>query len=256
MAAEVKILIEGYTNADSGTKTGEERTCPTITLVRDGELIIVVDPGVLKDQQILVDALKNEGLGINDVNTVCTTHSHIDHYRNIGMFPNAQVLDYFGLWNKDTVEDWQEEFSDNIQVLKTPGHDYTGISLIVRTDEGVIAICGDVFWKENYPEYPEDDPYASDHQELKESRRLVLGMADLIVPGHGPMYKTLRNFPLNAGKDAKKATSKESKNDLKLCSKCNQPMTNHDKCNCRPWLCYKCCECGIDCDNCSCSHKI
>lgn len=88
MSAQVKVLIEGYTNADSKAESGgEEKTCPTVSLVRDGDLIMVVDPGILESQQILVDALQKQGLGVDDVNMVCITHSHIDHYRNIGMFP-------------------------------------------------------------------------------------------------------------------------------------------------------------------------
>ena len=52
--AEVKILVEGYTNADSAAESGEEKSCPTITLVKDKDVVMVVDPGVLEDQNILV----------------------------------------------------------------------------------------------------------------------------------------------------------------------------------------------------------
>jgi glyoxylase-like metal-dependent hydrolase (beta-lactamase superfamily II) len=187
MQAEVKILVEGYTNADSKIKgTEEEKTRPTVSLVKDGNIVMVVDPGVLESQQVLIDALQKEGLGVKDVNIVCITHSHIDHYRNIGMFPEAKTLEFFGLWSKNTTEDWQEQFSKNIKVLKTPGHDYTSITLFVTTKDGVIAVCGDVFWKENYPK---KDVYASDLRKLEKSRELVLEMADWVVPGHGRMYK-------------------------------------------------------------------
>lgn len=103
--AEVKILIQGYTTADSAVSGGEEKTCATTTLVKDEDVIMVVDPGVLEDQKMLVDKLKEEGLSINDVNVVCITHSHIDHYRNIGMFPEAKTLEYWGLWDKNTCQD-------------------------------------------------------------------------------------------------------------------------------------------------------
>jgi len=189
MAAEVKVLIEGYTNNDSVGETVEEKTQPTITLVRDGDLIMVVDPGILESQQMLIDALKKEKLEVDDVNMVCITHSHFDHYRNIGMFPNAKTLEYFGLWNKNTVQDRPEKLTENIKILYTPGHDYTGISLLVTTRDGVVAICGDVFWKENHPQNPEDDAYASDTEKLKESRQMILKMADWIIPGHARMYK-------------------------------------------------------------------
>lgn len=183
--AKVKILVEGYTTADTA-ESGEEKTCPTITLVKDKDIVMVVDPGVLEDQKILIDRLKEEGLSIDDVNIVCITHSHIDHYRNIGMFPHAKTLEYWGLWDKNMVEDWKEQFTNDIRILKTPGHNYDSLTLFVRTDEGIIAICGDIFWKQNFPE---DDPYASDKEQLKESRKKVLEMADYIIPGHGKMFR-------------------------------------------------------------------
>lgn len=61
--------------------------------------------------------------------------------------------------------------------------------MFVKTDKGIVAICGDVFWKENFPE---DDPYASDKEKLKESRKKVLEIADWVIPGHGKIFKVKR----------------------------------------------------------------
>lgn len=183
--AEVKILIEGYTSAESD----DESTCPTMTLVRDENIVMITDPGTMKDQKLLIDALKKERLSVGDINVECITHSHMDHYRNIGMFPKAKALDYWGLWDGDKVEDWREDFSENIQIIKTPGHNYDGITLLVKTEKGIIAICGDIFWKENYPE---DDSYASDKEKLQESRKKLLELADYIVPGHGKMFRVTK----------------------------------------------------------------
>ena len=180
--AEVKVLIEGYTSADSP----EESSCSTVTLIKDGSLVMVVDPGTLRDQKNLVDKLREEGLGVDDVNVVCITHSHMDHYRNIGMFSKAKALDYWGLWDRDTVDDWRSQFSKNVEIIKTPGHNYDGITLLASTEKGKVATCGDVYWKENYPEI---DPYASDMKKLKESRKKLLELADYIIPGHGKMFK-------------------------------------------------------------------
>ena len=182
---KVKILIEGYTAADT-VEAGEEKTCPTISLIKDKDIVMIVDPGVLEDQKMLIDILGKEGLTINDIDIVCITHSHIDHYRNIGMFPRAKTLEYWGLWDKNTVKDWKEQFTENIQIVKTPGHNYDSITLSIKTDKGIIAVCGDVFWKENFPE---DDAYASDKEKLQESRKKILEMADWIIPGHGKMFK-------------------------------------------------------------------
>lgn len=254
MSAEVKILIEGCTNADSVAETGEEKIRPTITLVKDDDIVMVVDPGILEDQQILIDALAKEHLSINDVNVVCITHSHIDHYRNIGMFPKAKTLEFYGLWDKDTVKDWREQFSSNIQILRTPGHDRTGITIFVTTDSGAVAICGDVFWKENYPEDPHDDKYASDIKQLEESRTSILKMADWIIPGHAGMYKNERAEEASLAELRKMTKDKEVK--FSNCRKCKRPIIRQqDACICQSWLCYRCCECDMECDLCGCHNK-
>ncbi len=181
---EVKILVEGFTSADQPDM--EERTCPTITLVRDKDLVIVCDPGTLKSQQILIDALKEENITVNDVNYIFLTHSHIDHFRNIGMFPVAKVIEFYGVWYEDLVDDREGKLSENIEIIETPGHSYTGLTMVVMTDKGKIAICGDVFWKKNKPEV---DKYADDLDKLKVSRQNLLEIADYIIPGHAGMYK-------------------------------------------------------------------
>lgn len=180
--AEVKVLIKGYTSSDAG----EEITCPTMTLVKDDNLNIICDPGVLEGQNILVEKLKEEGLTIDDIDIVFLTHSHIDHFRNIGMFPKAKTLEYYGLWDKNTVTDWKEDFTRDIKIIKTPGHSKESLTLLVNTEKGKVAICGDVFWKENYPDV---DQYATDQELLKQSRIKVLEIADYIIPGHGDIYK-------------------------------------------------------------------
>jgi glyoxylase-like metal-dependent hydrolase (beta-lactamase superfamily II) len=254
MSAEVKILVEGVSNADSVAENGEEHTQPTITLVRDENFVMVVDPGILDDQQILVEALAKQNLTVQDVNVVCVTHSHLDHYRNIGMFPNAKSIDYYGVWDKTTIVTWTENLTENIKILHTPGHDYTSVTLFVTTKDGVVAICGDVFWKQNYPQDPKDDVFASNPDRLKESREMVLRMADWVIPGHGPIYKNNKAGEIENEKVNEEEKLKERKNIL-VCKKCGIKMEQKDKCRCRPYLCFKCCQCGLDCDLCSCSHR-
>lgn len=247
--AKVKVLLQGYTTADKNLFDGVEETRATITLVQENDIVMVVDPGVLDDNQVLIDALAKENLTADDVTIVAITHSHIDHYKNVGIFPKAKVLEYFGVWDGGKVEDWQTHFSTDIQILKTPGHDATSITFFVTTPEGVVAICGDVFWKENFPQV---DPYAQDTKKLQNSRQLVLKMSSWIIPGHGPMYKT-GHAPLPNLQDAKKMDTAM----LGKCKKCRQPFKKlSDKCPCQSWLCYQCCECDIYCGVCHCKHKI
>ncbi len=95
--AEVKVLITGYTSADSKSSDGKERTCATISLIQDKDINIIVDPGLLKDKRDLIDVLSKENLSPEDIDYVALTHSHADHFANIGLFPNAKLLEFFGI---------------------------------------------------------------------------------------------------------------------------------------------------------------
>jgi glyoxylase-like metal-dependent hydrolase (beta-lactamase superfamily II) len=183
--AQVKVLVEGYTSGDTGG-----RSCSTVVLVRDGDLNLVADPGTLPCQEKLLSALAKEGLAPQDIGIVFITHSHMDHYRNIGMFPSARALDYWGWWQGDLWKKCGGRISKNLMMIKTPGHSYDGMTLLAETNEGIVAICGDVFWKERFPR---KDKYASDEKALAESRRLVLRSADVVIPGHGKMFSVKKS---------------------------------------------------------------
>jgi len=178
--ANVKILVRGYLPDDT-----EKGSCSTISLVQDKDLNIVVDPGTLKDPDLLVKSLADHDLKTDDINIIFLTHSHMDHYRNIGLFPKAKALDYWGYWEKDLMTDADEKITDDLSFIRTPGHSDDSITLLVKTDKGLIAICGDVFWKENFPE---KDKYATDPKKLEESRKKILETADFVIPGHGEMF--------------------------------------------------------------------
>lgn len=250
--AKVKVLVQGYTTADAKELIGHEKTCPTISLVIDKNMVMVVDPGSLDNQGILSQALAKEGYTVHDVNMVCITHSHAHHFANVGMFPKAKLLEYFGLWTGGVREDWQENFTDDIQILKTPGHDYSGITLFVKTPEGTVAICGDVFWKENSPEF---DMYASDQKALANSRQLVAQMSDWIIPGHAGMYKT-KKVSQPAIPEQRTVVGVPAPKVSGSCKKCHRIFRKiTDKCACQEWLCYHCCECEADCKVCNCKVR-
>ena len=187
--AKIKVLLEGFTNADRRNAGEDEITRCTTALVFDGDKIILSDPGVLENQQILTDALKKENLTPDDITDVFITHSHMDHYRNIGMFKDARAIDYWGIWHGGKCDELIEQFSKDIKIIKTPGHNYDGLTMIVNTKDGKVAIVGDLWWSERGPKF---DKFASDMAKLTESRKKVARAADYIIPGHGKMFQTIK----------------------------------------------------------------
>lgn len=187
--AKIKVLFPGFTNADCRKNNEEEITRCTTTLIYADNMIILSDPGVLSDQKIMVDVLKAEGLTINDISHVFITHSHLDHYRNIGMFPQAKTIEFWGLWDGGKCDPYPEKFSQDLRIIKTPGHSYDGLTMFAETEDGVVAIVGDLWWSE---EGPDNDPFAIDNEILKKSREKVLSLANHIVPGHADVFKILK----------------------------------------------------------------
>ena len=202
MVAKVKVLVKGYINLKNKNKgVGWS----TIVLIIDGNKKIIVDPGTTKNQKIILDSLKKEGLTVNDITHVFITHSHLDHYRNLGMFPEAVAVDFWGLWKKDSLyyRQWPKRYSNsewnftkNIQIVKTPGHDYTCLTFFVNGESklkgkkirGIIGICGDVLWKKNFPKL-ENEPFATNKALLQKSRKIVIQNSDYIIPGHDDIFK-------------------------------------------------------------------
>ena len=184
--ATVDVLIAGHVEA---TESGDSSVHPTVSLVRDGDLVIVVDPGILSDPGLLTDALAARGLTAHDVTHVFVTHHHLDHTRNVGMFPTARVVDvdsvYDGsLWLSHDGDG--HHLSDDIAVIETPGHAQECAALVVGTDDGTVVLTH-AWWFADMT--PVQDPLAWDQAALERSRERILGLADIVVPGHGPAFR-------------------------------------------------------------------
>ena len=79
--------------------------------------------------------------------------------------------------------------SDHAVLMLTPGHTAQDLTLLVQTDDGVVA-CTHAWWRGDRT--PEIDPLAEDQAALEVSRRRILGEADIVVPGHGEAFRTGR----------------------------------------------------------------
>jgi len=189
--ATVKILIQGYAKE---IKNGWLASSTT-TLITSNNKRIIIDPGT--NRKLLLKKLTDENLTPEQIDYVFMTHYHPDHNLLTGIFPNAIVMDDGMFYQNDKQWDHQGIIPNtSIKIIKTPGHDQFHGSLIVPTDNNVVAVAGDVFWwadneeqktdKESLLNHP--DPFEKDHNQLLESRKQLLKNADSIVPGHGKMF--------------------------------------------------------------------
>jgi glyoxylase-like metal-dependent hydrolase (beta-lactamase superfamily II) len=178
-SARIDVLLEGSL---------EPTVRSTCTLVRDGELVAVIDPGLAPSQAAILDPLSALGVAAEDVTAVILSHHHPDHTINAALFPAAAVHDHWAVYRGD---DWESrecegaEVSASVRLIRTPGHSAEDLSTLIGTPDG-IAVATHLWWT---ADGPADDPYAPDRELLRRSRERVLGLADLIIPGHGAPFR-------------------------------------------------------------------
>lgn len=166
----------------------------TCTLVRDGALVAVIDPGLAPSQAAILDPLDALGLSPADVNTVILSHHHPDHTINAALFPDAAVHDHWAIYRGD---DWQsrecegEDLSPSVRLIRTPGHSAADMSTVIGGADGIV-VATHLWWT---ADGPADDPYSPDRDELRRSRERVLALADLIIPGHGEPFRPAASTP-------------------------------------------------------------
>jgi glyoxylase-like metal-dependent hydrolase (beta-lactamase superfamily II) len=166
----------------------DDGVASSVSLVLDGSVVIVVDPGMVADHQLILAPLRSLGIAPEDVTHVVITHHHPDHTVNIGLFANAEIVDF---WARYRGDQWLghagdgHEVSEHARLILTPGHTREDLTLLVTTDDGVVA-CTHAWWRADRT--PEVDPLADDQSALEASRARILAEADTIVPGHGEPF--------------------------------------------------------------------
>lgn len=177
-----QILTVGYTGS-----TGPG-VAATVSYIADGEHKIIFDPGMVESPDRILEPLAALGVAPGDITDVVLSHHHPDNIMNAGLFPAAAVHDHKAIYRGHGWETRDAEgyaFTPSLRLLATPGHSHEDITLLAGTADGVIAFAGDLWWR---PDGPAEDPVAPDRAQLAASRRRVLDLADVIVPGHGPAF--------------------------------------------------------------------
>jgi glyoxylase-like metal-dependent hydrolase (beta-lactamase superfamily II) len=189
-SATVHVLHEGYVGKDGD----DERVAGTVTLIADGDAVIIVDPGMVASRDELLAALSARGHQAGDVTDVVFSHHHPDHTVNAALFPAARIHDHWATYLGDRWLDRDADGLDlapSVRLVRTPGHTGEDISTVASTQEDVY-VCTHAWWA---ADGPADDPLGADAAELHASRELLLSFATVIVPGHGPAFRPDENTP-------------------------------------------------------------
>ena len=178
------MLHNGYVGLDGD----DERVSGTVTLIVDGDAVIVVDPGMVADRDALLAALQAHGPAPQEVTDVVFSHHHPDHTVNAALFPNARIHDHWASYEGDR---WigrdahGAELGPSVRLVRTPGHTNEDISTVASAPDGVY-VCTHAWWT---ADGPEEDPLGADQAALTASRQLLLELADVIIPGHGAPFR-------------------------------------------------------------------
>ncbi len=187
MSAQVDVIVEGY---------ADDRVAGTVTLIRDGDSIIVVDPGMVADRGLILDPLAAFGVEPGAVTDVVFSHHHLDHTLHAALFPNARFHDFQAIYHGDIWEDREAEgfaVGPNTTLLETRGHTDQDISTAVRTVDGLVVLTH-LWWM---ADGPREDPFAPDADVLRASRQRVLALRPtLVIPGHGPAFAPDASTPV------------------------------------------------------------
>jgi N-acyl homoserine lactone hydrolase len=178
---------------------------PNTLLVR-GERDYLIDPGLIMQGAPLFGALAELGVEPQEIKDVILTHLHFDHAEGLAAWPMrkawvhrleteapyAQIVTG-PLENIDLepLDGEEGEIEPGVRWLLTPGHSDGLITLLVDTDDGLVAIASDCVGP--LPEYfdrmelPED--FGPEREELLHQWRRIRELEPrTVIPGHNPPF--------------------------------------------------------------------
>lgn len=176
--AQVEVLFHGYAGS---------RMASTVTFIRDGEVRVIVDPGMVPTPVAILDPLAALGESASAITDVIFSHHHPHHILNAALFPNARFHDHWATYQGDEWKSRTAEgflVSPSIRLIATPGHTPQDITTLAGTPAGIVA-CTHLWWN---GQRSIEDPLATDQAALHAGRHRVLQLASLIVPGHGAPF--------------------------------------------------------------------
>jgi len=177
--AQLDVLFDGY-GSDAGVAS-------TVSLIRDGDTIVIVDPGMVPTPEAILGPLAALDVSPEAVTHVVLSHHHPDHTINVALFPEATVHDHWATYRGDQWTSRPAEgvrISPGVRLLETPGHTPQDITPLVVTDDGIAALTHLWVWESSPGSGLDVEPAL-----VEEHRARVLEVATIIVPSHGPAFR-------------------------------------------------------------------
>ena len=165
-----------------------------MVFVRDCEMRLIVDPGMVPDPDSILRPLEALGESPDAVTDVVFSHHHPDHTLHAALFAHARFHDHWAMYKGDLWEDRRAEgfaVSPAVRLIETPGHSPQDVTTLVGSPEGIVAFTH--LWGSSIG--PAEDPRATDPEALHQGRARVVEVAALIVPGHGPAFSPDERTP-------------------------------------------------------------
>jgi glyoxylase-like metal-dependent hydrolase (beta-lactamase superfamily II) len=203
---QLKSSAEGfhrYKELQADGKTVGMVAFPNSLLVRASEDYLV-DPGLVMQGAPIFSALGELGVSANDVKKVLMTHLHFDHAEALIAWPQRTVYVHrleteapyaqlvagqLEMVNLEVLEGDEGEIEPGLRWIRTPGHSDGLITILVDTDDGLVAIASDCVGP--LPEYfdemdlPED--FGPEREELLEQWKRIRELDPaVVIPGHNP----------------------------------------------------------------------
>ncbi len=148
------------------TSRGSLAFCSQILVIADSGRKIVFDCGFANDREELLAALAQHDLTPDGIDILVLSHLHTDHCANAVLFRKSRVVvsaEEFAYAEREAGRDHyvydfvdalfsrldlvrtsgDVELEPDVKLIETPGHTDGHMSLLARTDEGVVGLAGD-----------------------------------------------------------------------------------------------------------------
>jgi len=166
--------------------------CGAAVLIK-GEKNIIVDTGNIGFKDEILKELLKHGLKADEIDYVINTHTHFDHCSNNYLFTKAKRICGINVWGeKDAInyKDPEKIAVSGVKIITTPGHRPEHTSVVAEVDGKTYVVAGDAIEEKNILEKKYESRVT--RKEIYDSIKKILKIADVIIPGHGPIIEGKR----------------------------------------------------------------